>query len=195
MNPVSIPMDPNIKLDVLEGEASEDNEDQSLINHRYANLIRSLRYLAIATWPDIAFSVNKLAQYTLAPKTKHWTAIRRRFRYLKGTKAHLQRLTRIITWWDQHLLWCQLGIRFWLKINQQLCNHHCRGSCSLELTEAKYCSTLNTQSQIHCSYPYHKTSYGINHSSPNSNFHYQPHQLYFQTTNCNSNCPSPQWCG
>ena len=48
-NPVSTPMDPNIKLDALEGEASEDSKDQLLINHSYANLIRSLMYLAIAT--------------------------------------------------------------------------------------------------------------------------------------------------
>ena len=48
-NPVSTPMDPNMKLDALEGKASEDSEDQLLINHGYANLIRSLMYLAIAT--------------------------------------------------------------------------------------------------------------------------------------------------
>ena len=86
MNPVFTPMDPNIKLDDLEGKALEDNEDQSLIKHGYANLIRSLMYLTIATWPNIAYSINKLAQYTLSPKTKHWTAIKRIFRYLKGTK-------------------------------------------------------------------------------------------------------------
>ena len=48
-NLVSTPMDPNIKLDALEGNASEGSEDQLLINHGYANLIRSLMYLAIAT--------------------------------------------------------------------------------------------------------------------------------------------------
>ena len=49
MNPGSTPMNLNIKLDALEGEASEDNKDQLLINHGYANSIRSLMYLAIAT--------------------------------------------------------------------------------------------------------------------------------------------------
>ena len=43
-------------------------------------------YLAVATRPDIAYSINKLAQYTSAPRPKHWTAIKRVFRYLKGTK-------------------------------------------------------------------------------------------------------------
>ena len=45
-------------------------------------------YLTIATQPNIAYLVNKLAQYTLAPKAKHWTAIKRVFRYLKGTRQH-----------------------------------------------------------------------------------------------------------
>ena len=45
-------------------------------------------YLAIATQPNIAYSVNKLAQYTSAPKAKHWTAIKRIFRYLKGTRQY-----------------------------------------------------------------------------------------------------------
>ena len=86
MNPVSTPMDPNIKLDALEGKASEDSKDQLLINQGYANLIRSLMYLAITTQPNIAYSVNKLTQYMSAPKAKHWTAIKRIFRYLKGTR-------------------------------------------------------------------------------------------------------------
>ena len=86
VNPVSTPMDPSIKLDVLEGKASEDNIDQLSINHGYANLIRSLMYLAIATQPNIAYLVNKLTQYISAPKTKHWTAIKRIIRYLKGTR-------------------------------------------------------------------------------------------------------------
>ena len=45
-NPVSTPMDLNIKLDAIEGKASEDSKDQLSINHSYANLIGSLMYLA-----------------------------------------------------------------------------------------------------------------------------------------------------
>ena len=48
-NPVSTPMDLNTKLDAIEGETSEDSEDQLLINHGYTNLIGSLMYLTIAT--------------------------------------------------------------------------------------------------------------------------------------------------
>ena len=80
-------MDPNIKLDNLEG-ISEEQGGAEMVTHSYANLIGSLTYLAIATCPDIAYAINKLAQFTSAPKTKHWTAVRRIFRYLKGTKNY-----------------------------------------------------------------------------------------------------------
>ena len=84
-NPLSTPMDPTIKLDDQE-EAPDKEKTSSLSKFGYANLIGSLMYLAIATRPDITYSVNKLAQYTSAPKPKHWTAVKRIFWYLKGTK-------------------------------------------------------------------------------------------------------------
>ena len=80
-------MDTTTKLDDTE-EAPDEEKTSSLFKYGYANLIGSLMYLAIATRPDIAYSVNKLAQYTLAPRSKHWTAIKRIFRYLKGTKYY-----------------------------------------------------------------------------------------------------------
>ena len=77
-NPVSTPMDPNIKLDDPEG-ISEEQGGVEMATHGYANLIGSLMYLAIATRPDIAYTINKLAQFTSAPKPKHWTAVKRIF--------------------------------------------------------------------------------------------------------------------
>jgi transposase InsO family protein len=86
-NPVSTPMDPNIKFDqeVREEEGSEGKEDLK-IGHGYAQLIGSLMYLALATRPDIAYAVNRLAQFTSNPQAVHWTAVKRIFRYLKQTK-------------------------------------------------------------------------------------------------------------
>ena len=150
-------MDPDTQFDAIEGETSEDSKDWLLINHGYANLIGSLMYLAISTWPDIAYLVNKLVQYTLAPKAKHWTAIKRVFRYLKGTRQH--KLTYggslELLHDDINIYW--LGIRFWLEVNQWLCNCYCRGSRSLELKETKHSGTLNTRSWIHCSYSHCQT--------------------------------------
>ena len=65
-NPVSTLMDVTIKLDNTE-EAPDEEKISSLSKFGYANLIGSLMYLAVATRPDIAYSVTKLAQYTSAP--------------------------------------------------------------------------------------------------------------------------------
>ena len=42
-------------------------------------------YLALGTQLDIAYAINRLAQFTQEPKLKHWTAIKQVFHYLKGT--------------------------------------------------------------------------------------------------------------
>ena len=91
-NSVTTPMDPNVKLD--DSETSESNTDKlgeqdTRGSTSYSTLIGSLMYLAIGTRPDIASAVNKLAQYTQDPKTVHWTAVKRIFRYLKGTRHHM----------------------------------------------------------------------------------------------------------
>ena len=89
-NPVSTPMDPGTKF---EGKAEEledggEGEMDERISYGYPTLIGSLMYLAIGTRPDIAFTVNKLAQFTSNPKKMHWTAAKRVFRYLKYTRHH-----------------------------------------------------------------------------------------------------------
>jgi hypothetical protein len=43
-------------------------------------------YAAIGTWPDIAYAVHTLAKFTRSPQSKHWTAIKCVFWYLKGTR-------------------------------------------------------------------------------------------------------------
>lgn len=60
---------------------------------RYRKLIGSLQYLCL-TRPNIAYSVNRLAQFMHRPTEVHWSALKRLVRYLKGTVAHGLHLRR-----------------------------------------------------------------------------------------------------
>jgi hypothetical protein len=79
-NPVSTPLDPNTKL-----TPNEDGREPNRSNE-YASLIGSLQYLTVATRPDIAYAVNRLAAYTANPSFDHYSAAKRVLRYLKGTR-------------------------------------------------------------------------------------------------------------
>ena len=52
----------------------------------YHKAIGSLNYCAVATHPDIAFSVSLLARYMENPAQTHWEAVKQTFCYLLGTK-------------------------------------------------------------------------------------------------------------
>ena len=54
----------------------------------YASAIGSLMYAMVCTRPDIAHAVGVLSRYMSKPGKEHWTAIKRVFRYLRGTTDH-----------------------------------------------------------------------------------------------------------
>jgi hypothetical protein len=51
----------------------------------YLSAIGALMYLANQTRPDITFAVSLLALHNAQPTIRHWSAIKRIFRYLQGT--------------------------------------------------------------------------------------------------------------
>ena len=51
----------------------------------YLSAIGALMYLANCTWPDIAFSVNLLARYSVVPTQRHWKEVNHIFIYFRGT--------------------------------------------------------------------------------------------------------------
>lgn len=75
--PSSIPMIPNLKLSKQDGELLEDRE-------MYRRIVGKLMYLTI-TRPDITFAVNKLCQFSSAPRTSHLGAVYKVLQYIKGT--------------------------------------------------------------------------------------------------------------
>ena len=64
-------------LDIDESGKSFDQKD-------YRGMIGSLLYLT-ATRPDIMFSIGLYARFQSNPKQSHLKAVKRIFRYLKGT--------------------------------------------------------------------------------------------------------------
>lgn len=82
--PVSTPFDPSNKLnDKMEPRSSEKSHKMNKIPYREA--IGSLLYAGQGTRPDITFIVNYLSRYMQNPGKGHWLAVKRVFRYLKGT--------------------------------------------------------------------------------------------------------------
>lgn len=82
--PVSTPFDPSNKLsDKMEPRSSEKSHEMNKIPYREA--IGSHLYAGQGTRPDITFIVNYLSRYMQNPGKGHWLAVKRVFRYLKGT--------------------------------------------------------------------------------------------------------------
>ena len=77
--PVSTPVDSNSKL--VKATEDEDRIDQQL----YQSAVGSLLFLSVGTRPDIAYAVSNVAKFSSQPTKKHWSAVKRIMRYLKGT--------------------------------------------------------------------------------------------------------------
>ncbi|GJU11485.1 retrovirus-related pol polyprotein from transposon TNT 1-94 [Tanacetum coccineum] len=78
--PMKTPMSSDAKL-------TKDEECKSVDSTKYRGMIGSLLYLTTSR-PDIMFSVYLCARFQEDPKTSHLEAVKRIFRYIKGT-THL----------------------------------------------------------------------------------------------------------
>src|SRR6202012_1370137 len=82
--PVSTPINPGINLSEEQCALTPD-EMEEMRHIPYISAVGSLLYLAIATRPDIAYTVSLLARFNTKPSKAHWAAVKHLFRYLKGT--------------------------------------------------------------------------------------------------------------
>lgn len=78
-NVLHIPTDPQHSLDPNLSGSLEAGEVP------YRESVGSLLYLSQITRPDITFAVNLVSRYLEKPLTIHWNAVKRIFKYLKGT--------------------------------------------------------------------------------------------------------------
>jgi hypothetical protein len=82
--PVVTPLDPDVKLDKTGSpQTPEDVDYMSQIP--YLSAVGSLMYLALGTRPDISYAVGVLSRFNSCPGRTHWNAVKRVFRYLRGT--------------------------------------------------------------------------------------------------------------
>ncbi|GKA87666.1 putative ribonuclease H-like domain-containing protein [Tanacetum coccineum] len=84
----STPIEPNKAL-------IKDEEADSVDVHLYRSMIGSLMYLT-ASRPDIMFAVCACTRFQVTPKMSHLHAVKRIFRYLKGSCQFLSK--RLISW-------------------------------------------------------------------------------------------------
>lgn len=78
-NTVSTPMDVNVKL------VKSDDYSKKVDPVSYQSMVGSLLHAARATRPDIAHAVGTVSRFNSEPTEAHMTAVKRIFRYLKGT--------------------------------------------------------------------------------------------------------------
>jgi hypothetical protein len=55
----------------------------------YQSAVGALMHPAVMTRPDIAHAVQQVAQFMSNPGNTHWTAVKRIFRYLKGSRNYV----------------------------------------------------------------------------------------------------------
>jgi hypothetical protein len=85
LKPVSIPMDTNVRLNSSQSPTTTD-DIAAMRNVPYHEAVGSLMYASLGTRPDITFAVQTVSRFTANPGMAHWEAVKRIFRYLKGSR-------------------------------------------------------------------------------------------------------------
>ena len=85
--PVKVPIPVGVRLSAEQClKTQEEEEDMSRVP--YASAVGSLMYAMVCTRLDIAHVVGVLSRFMSKPGKEHWTAVKRVFRYLRGTSDY-----------------------------------------------------------------------------------------------------------
>ena len=76
-------MDPNIRLS--KSQSPQTPEEEEMWTIPYIQVTGALLYLALCTWPDIAYSVGVLCRFNSNPGLAHWKAVKHLLHYVHGT--------------------------------------------------------------------------------------------------------------
>ncbi|KAG2775354.1 hypothetical protein Pcac1_g13982 [Phytophthora cactorum] len=83
--PAASPVDLSMKL--------VPSDFSTKLDAPFREAVGALMHLMNSTRPDIAFAVGYVSRFMENPQVEHWTAVKRIFRYLQGTKSHGIRFT------------------------------------------------------------------------------------------------------
>lgn len=75
--PVKTPSEPGVYLQTSDSDIKT--------KYPYREAVGSLIFLSTVSRPDICFAVNQVSRFINNPNEKHWQAVKRILRYLKGT--------------------------------------------------------------------------------------------------------------
>ena len=82
--PISTPLTGKEKLStMIKVQAQADQDYMSKVP--YSSVVGSLMYAMVCTRPDLAYVVSMVSRFLNQPQKEHWKAVKRIFRYLKGT--------------------------------------------------------------------------------------------------------------
>ena len=82
--PIGCPITSGVRL-TKDMESTTTEEINEMRNVPYRSAVGSLIYLVTGTRPDLAVATGAVAKYCENPGPQHWAAVKRIFRYLKGT--------------------------------------------------------------------------------------------------------------
>ena len=85
--PVFTPLDAGQHLTKSDCPVDGSPEQQFMRSVPYLQAVGAIMFLMLATRPDLAFAITKLAQFSHNPGKTHWQALQRLLRYLRGTES------------------------------------------------------------------------------------------------------------
>eukprot|EP00253_Pinus_taeda_P005657 PITA_05657 len=85
--PVKVPIPVGVRLYAEQcPKTQEEEEDMSCVP--YTSAVGSLMYAMVCTRPNITHAMGVLSKFMSKPGKEHWTAVKRVFRYLRGTSDY-----------------------------------------------------------------------------------------------------------
>ena len=84
--PVPTPLAQHFKLLSDQMPKTEEEEEEAYIRKiPYASVLGSIMYAMFCSRPDLSYAVSMLSRFMSNPGKKHWFALKRVLRYVKGT--------------------------------------------------------------------------------------------------------------